>query len=187
MRKDVEDKANEINKIQIFEGRHYEWVWEYAKFRFNQSIDDMNRAQEKASSLLKLVILGFAAFWTLFVYFFKDSKVPLAAAFNYHILLGLGGLMLSAAICIYCLLPVRQLLLYGEDVAIRFINETPELSPVARTRFALGLKLCSDFQERRATRKFEFVFVGFILLVCSLGLLFSGFYHWMLLSQSCGH
>ena|ERR1700680_1536702 len=106
-----------------------------------------SRAQEKASGLLKLVMGGFAAFWALFVNFFKGSSVPLALAFNHRILLGLGGLVLSAGLCIYCLLPVRKLLLYGEDVAIRFINQTPEISPQAQTRFGLGLKLCSDFSR----------------------------------------
>jgi len=187
MHREVENKAKEINEIPILDNRNYSWVWEYAQFRFNQSMSDMSKAQEKASGLLKLVIYGFTAFWALFVYFFKEGKVPLMVAFNHRIVLGLVGLCLSAGLCIYCLLPVRKLLLYGEEVAIRFINQSPENSPQAQGRFGLGLKLCSDFQERAATRKFQYVFVGFILLTVSLGLLFSGFYSWMLLTQTYGH
>ena len=168
-------------------GRDYGWVWEYAKFRFNQSVSDTNRVQEKANGLFKLVIYGFAAFWALFLYFFKEEGLPVAMAFNHYIKLGLVGLCLSAGVCIYCLLPVRKLLPYGEEVAIRFINENPQASPQAQGRFGLGLKLCSDFQEQAATRKLEWLLAGFILLAVSLGLLFSGFYFWSLLTQSYGH
>lgn len=55
MLKELEDKTNEINKIQIMPGRDYGWVWEYAKFRFNLSITDTSKVQGKASDLLKLV------------------------------------------------------------------------------------------------------------------------------------
>jgi hypothetical protein len=184
---EVESKAKEINAIPILDNRDYDWVWEYAKFRFNQTISDVDKVEKKAGDLLKFVIYGFGAFWALFVYFVKGSCLPLAQAFNLKIVLGLASLCLSAASSVYCLLPVRKLLLYGEEVAIRFINENPESSPQAQGRFGLGLKLCSDFQEQAATGKSWCVLAGFIFLVVSFGLLFSGFYSWMLLSQSYGH
>jgi hypothetical protein len=186
MRKKVKEKANEINEIQILDGRDYRWVWDYAQFRFSQTSSDVYKAEEKAGSLLKFVIYGFGAFWALFVYFIAEHHITPAAAFNGHIVLGLLCLCVSAALGIYCLVPTRKLLLYGEEVAIRFINACEGTSPEAQGRFGLGLKLCSDFQEQAATRKSLCVLFGFIFLVASFGLLFSGFYSWMLLPQSYG-
>jgi hypothetical protein len=177
---ELESKTNEINMMQILSDRDYGWVWEYSKFRFNQTMSDVNRAEEKAGSLLKFVIYGFGAFWALFAYFVTGHHLTTTAVFNCRIVLGLVGLCVSAALGIYCLLPVKKLLLYGEEVAIRFINEQPEGSLRPLCKFGLCLKLCSDFQEQAATRKSRCVLAGFIFLAVSLGLLFSGFYSWML-------
>jgi len=186
MLRDLDTKTNEINSIQIMPDRDYGWVWEYAKFRFGLSISDTNKVQDRASSLLKLVFYGFAAFWALFLYFFKERELPLATAFNHRIVFGLAGLCIAASLCIYCLLPVRKLLPYGEEVAIRFINQLPERSPEAQARFGLGLKLCSDFQECSASHKAKVILAAFISLAVSAALLFAGFYSWMLLAQSYG-
>ena len=58
MRAEVESKANVINNIEICEDRDYGWVWEYAKFRFDQSTSDTNRAQEKASVGIPMKVIG---------------------------------------------------------------------------------------------------------------------------------
>jgi len=187
MLKELDNKTNEINNIEIMSGRDYGWVWEYAKFRFGLSVSDTSKAQERASDLLKLTFYGFAAFWALFLYFFKERNLPLSVTFNFFIIFGLSGFCLVAGLCIYCLLPARKLLPYGEEVAIRFINQVPEHSPEAQTRFSLGLKMCSDFQEQAAARKSKFILAAFIFLAVSAGLLFAGFCSWMLSAQSYGH
>ena len=181
MPKDVESSIEEINAIPILNDRDYGWVWEYALFRFNHSVSDMNRADEKANSLIKFAISGLGAFWALLVYFIKESSLPPAGAFNLCIVLGLACLFLSGASCICCLLPVKRLLPCGEELAIQFINENPESSRRPQGRFELGLKACSDFQERAATEKSWWVLTGFILLMVSFALLSFGVYSWMLL------
>jgi hypothetical protein len=183
----LEIGTREINSIQIRSDRDYGWVWEYAQFRFNQSISDLRRTEDKASTLIKYVISVFGLFWVLFVYFGKGGSLTLENTFNYRIVFGLVCLLLSAAFATYCLLPVRTILPHGEEVAIRFINENPEASHRPQGRFGLGLKLCSDFQEQAATRKSWCVLMGFVFLAASLGLLFSGFYLWLLSVPPYGH
>src|ERR1039457_4134705 len=177
--KELEKRTREINSIEIMSGRDYAWVWEYAKFRFNQSLSDLNRVQDKATTLIKYVIGSFGLFWALFVYFTKNSPLPLQSPANLPVFLGLTSLVIAIALGGYCLLPVRTILPYGEEVAIRFINENPERSHAPQARFGLGLKLCSDFQEQYATRKSWCVLIGFLFLAVSLVSLFLGFYSWM--------
>jgi hypothetical protein len=181
MLKTVESSIQEINAISILSDRDYGWVWEYAKLRFDHSVSDMDRADKKANSLIKLAVSGLGAFWALLVYFIKESSLLPASAFNLCIVLGLACLFLSGISCICCLLPVRRLLPCGEELAIQFINENPEASRRPQGRFGLGLKACSDFQERAATKKSWWVLTGFILLVVSFALLSFGVYSWMLL------
>jgi hypothetical protein len=177
----LDAKVKEVNEIQILTDRDYDWIWDYAQFRFNQGISDINKAEEKAGDLLKLVIYGFGAFWALFVYSVKEHNLPLGGAFNLCVLMGLAGLCLSAFFVMLCLIPGKRMILGGEELAIQFINENPETSRRPKGRFALYLKICSDFQARSATWKSWFVLISFIFLVVSLVLLFSGFYSWMLL------
>jgi hypothetical protein len=184
MSKKLESQIEEINSVQILGDRDYDWVWEYAQFRFTQSILDMNKTEEKAGNLLKFVVNAFVAFWALLMYFTKGSTLPLGSAFNLRIVAGLSCLCVSAALGIYCLLPVRKLLPFGEEVAIRFVNDNAESSRRPRGRFGLGLKLCSDTQELATTTKSWCVLIGFIFLVVSVGLLFAGLYSRLLLSHS---
>lgn len=184
--KDLADKTAEINSVELHGDRDYAWVWDYAQFRFKQSLSDLHRAEDKATALIKYAISGFGLFWALFVYFAKNYPLAAGDMFNFRIVLGLIALSLSVAFGGYCLLPVRTILPYGEEVAIRFINEDAMKSARPQCRFGLGLKLCSDFREEAATRKFWCVLVGFIALVFALILIFAGFYSWMTLSLSCG-
>lgn len=169
--------VDRINNVEVLGDKDYDWVWDYAKFRFGYSTSAANGAEEKAESLLKFSLSVAGAFWVLFIYLATQLSMKPRDIVNGWLVCGLVFIGFSALSALVAIFPITRRALFREDAAIRFVNAADtENAKEPIGRFAVGLMLCSDSYQWVARFKSYCVATGLVFLVAAASLITFGFY-----------
>lgn len=147
------DKANAYRAGKSF--GNYGWVFEYAKFRLQFAYGHARYMDEKAMSLLKLVLGVSAAISAI------SGLVGLKFDAIGEIFVGLGilALIVSGIYCLRAFNPTERFYPLGEDVALRFMDSASSEGE-ALAGFSLATADSTEHENQVVSTKGYFILWG---------------------------
>jgi hypothetical protein len=156
--KATKDWYAKMEEFKPLPNRSYTWVWEYAKFRLDWSLEKTRYIEEKGNGLLKLVLVIVGAMWVVFGGIVKsgehvapDTFALLSAGLFF---LALGG---------YCALkaskPAEHIYPQSEDEAIDYASFY-ETETMALAKFSLQLGDSAEQERFLTSEKGHYVVRG---------------------------
>ncbi len=138
----------QIKKFEPVPERNYDWIWEYAKFRFDWSMEKTRYVEEKGTALLKLVFAITAALWVLFGGVLRSTD---HISIFTLLLIAVGGfcLILSGGYALRASGPAEHVYPKSEEEAVGYANFYHEQT-AALGNFCLQLADSTE-QERFVT------------------------------------
>jgi hypothetical protein len=155
------DGSNWIDRANSFsagQGKQYDWVWEYAKFRLEFTFSNGRHLEEKALNLTKFVLAVAAAASAGFSYVVREQGRADVVAVGL-IFLAAIFLLLSAFSGWRAYDPERRLLPYDEARALDIANDS-STKEEALARFSLAMADSTEYESKLTVKKAQLVRKG---------------------------
>jgi hypothetical protein len=169
----TEEWYEKANAFVPKKGIEYDWVWDYAKFRFSWAEERVQRVDSKAIEFLKVIIVSIAGFWPVIKFLLPRVGAmhpEITAAF---IILSCLSLVIAGFFALLAYSPKNRLLPISEDVALSCADEHENKSE-AMAKFCQVLAASTEYQLDTAARYGKsikrcefFLLLSFILLTVS--------------------
>jgi len=142
------EKGNDYEPQQ---GKEYQWVWEYAQFRFTGAMETGRYVDDKSVTILKFASAVGAGAWAVFTFFESEGR-GFVSVTVIPILLALACLLASSLLAAAAFNPANHLYPANEKVSLECADHYSDAQQ-AMAKSCWGLTASTQFEHQVITKK----------------------------------
>jgi hypothetical protein len=139
-------------------GRKYDWVWDYAKFRFGLASDNQRYIENKIVTTFKLLLAVLAGYGTVFSFFVSQHVTLSKSAYGLG-MASIVALVLSAVLLWKGFNPLDHLYPIKEEAALWCIDDHDEQQD-CRANMSLAMTATIEVERQAASVKARWLTYG---------------------------